>query len=77
MQRSVKTHTGARTLFHQLVREGMPFPRDLLDFLDDGFRLKTDADYGSRKLADARAARAAVETASAFVARCREIVRAA
>ncbi len=77
MNRSVKTHMGARALFHQLVREGMTFPRDLFDFLDDGFRLKTDADYGSRKLADAHAARAAVETAEAFVARCRDIVRGA
>ena len=53
----------------------MEFPKALLDFLEDGFRLKTDADYGTRKLADAQAAHAAVETAAAFVARCAEIVR--
>lgn len=72
--KSSKTHAGTKATFNKLVHEGLAFPIHLLDLLKDGYVLKTDADYGSRKLADANAARSALETARAFVARCREIV---
>jgi len=41
-----KTHSGTRSLLHQLVREGLDIDRDTLDALTDGFKVKTNADYG-------------------------------
>ncbi len=41
-----KTHSGTRSLLHQLVRDGLNVDRGTLDVLAEGFDVKTSADYG-------------------------------
>ena len=41
-----KSHSGTRSLVHELVRDGLKIDRDVLDILSKGFKLKTIADYG-------------------------------
>jgi uncharacterized protein (UPF0332 family) len=41
-----KTHSGTRAKLHDLIREGMPFDRELAKFLSDGFDAKQGIDYG-------------------------------
>jgi HEPN domain-containing protein len=42
--KSPKTHNGSRALFLLLISQGLNVPRDVAQFLEDGFALKTRAD---------------------------------
>jgi uncharacterized protein (UPF0332 family) len=42
-----KTHSGVKSLMHELVQGGIGIDRLLLAIFDDGFELKVEADYGN------------------------------
>jgi uncharacterized protein (UPF0332 family) len=69
-----KTHTGVRTIFLKLVHEGMPFDRNVADFLAEGFELKTTVDYGDSSEVRPGSAADAISAAGAFVTAVRAAV---
>jgi uncharacterized protein (UPF0332 family) len=76
-QKRPKTHHGVKTSFRQIIQDGLAFPKELVGFLDTGFNFKADADYGMGQLAGQDGAEEALETARAFVAAAKAIVRGA
>lgn len=65
--KSPKTHNGSRALFLLLVSQGLNVPRDVAQFLEDGFALKTRADYGVDDSISVDTATEAVALGQAFV----------
>jgi len=63
-----KTHNGAQSRFHELIRGEPTFPQGLRAFLSTGFALKSSADYSSTELPTLDQANAATREATAFVA---------
>ena len=62
-----KTHNGAQSRFHELVRGEPSFPAERRAFLSSGFALKSSADYSSTELPTLEQATDAVGEAIAFV----------
>jgi len=62
-----KTHNGAQSRFHELVRHEPRFPDAPRAFLLSGFALKSSADYSATEAPTLDQARAATEKAEAFV----------
>lgn len=65
--KSPKTHNGSRALFLQLILHGLNVPRDIAQFLEDGFALKNRADYGVDDSISVETATEAVALGHAFV----------
>jgi uncharacterized protein (UPF0332 family) len=72
--KAAKTHTGVRTTFLKLVHDGMPFDRNVADFLAEGFELKTSVDYEDSTEVSPKSAAEALAAARAFLAATRAVV---
>lgn len=70
---AVKTHSGARSRFHELIRGGMAFDRDLVAFLGESFEVKQQVDYGPLPSLTASQAARFVEFATRFVAAAKKL----
>jgi uncharacterized protein (UPF0332 family) len=66
--RAPKTHTGVKSVVHELVREGLNLDRRLLDILEYGFELKVTADYGDPDQISEPEAKRAIDLAAEFIA---------
>ena len=62
-----KTHSGTRSLLHQLVREGLNIDRRTLDVMSDGSDIKTSSDYGPYEDVQSDQAEDIVRRAQAFL----------
>ncbi len=69
--RTSKTHSGTRTLMHELLAQWPPVSREALDVLTTGFDQKTVADYGTLMEAE----RISAEDARATLAAATELLR--
>lgn len=69
-----KSHKGVKTLIHELVHEGVPIERELLDIFDEGFRLKVEADYGDPSKITAEGAQQAIDMATDLIGRIQSIL---
>lgn len=69
-----KTHTGTRTVFAELLRNGLEFDQRLAKFLADGFEIKSTADYAGGAPVDANDAQDAIAQASAFLTAARSVL---
>lgn len=72
--KSPKTHNGSRALFLLLISQGLSVPRDVAQFLEDGFALKTRADYGVDDAISVATATEAVALGQAFVRAVSELL---
>jgi uncharacterized protein (UPF0332 family) len=72
--KAAKTHTGVRTIFLKLVHDGMPFDRNIANFLAEGFELKTAVDYGDSTEVSSGSANDALARARAFLAASRQVI---
>ncbi len=68
-----KTHNGTRTVFADLIRNGMKFDTKLAKFLADGFEIKSAADYADGAPVDRADAEDAIKTARAFLAAAKTV----
>jgi uncharacterized protein (UPF0332 family) len=69
-----KSHKGVKALIHEVVKDGIPIERELLDIFDEGFQLKLQADYvDPRKITEA-GARRILEMAASLIARIESIL---
>ena len=62
-----KTHSGTRTIFAALIREGLAFDTQLAKFLSDGFEIKSAADYADGAPVGRADAEDAIQTARKFI----------
>lgn len=70
---AVKSHSGARAKFHELIHDGLPFDSEVAKFLNDGFNTKQAVDYGDGPLfVDRSTAEDYLARAEAFVAQARD-----
>lgn len=69
-----KSHKGVKTVIHELVKEGIPIERELLDIFDEGFQLKLQADYVDPRKITETGARRAVEMATRLIGRVETIL---
>jgi uncharacterized protein (UPF0332 family) len=69
-----KTHSGARAQLYKLIREGLPFDRDLADFLARGFEVKLQVDYGPVERISRAEAESFVNVAEAFLAAAKAVL---
>jgi uncharacterized protein (UPF0332 family) len=65
-QKAPKTHSGTRTLLSELVAEGIAIPRELTQFLSEGYLLKTKVDYETNDEVSEQEAAQSVQRAKAF-----------
>jgi uncharacterized protein (UPF0332 family) len=71
-----KTHSGTRAELHKLILEGLPFPKELADFLSEGFDIKQRIDYGPIARKSREEAAQFVDLAAAFVEAARVVLDA-
>ncbi|HEY8698111.1 MAG TPA: HEPN domain-containing protein [Rhizomicrobium sp.] len=69
-----KSHKGVKALVHEVVKEGVPIERDLLDIFDEGFGLKVVADYGNPSKITEGDARRSIDMATRLLARIESIL---
>lgn len=69
-----KSHKGVKALVHELVKEGAPIERELLDIFDEGFDLKVEADYGDPSKITEGEAQRAIDMATRLLARIESIM---
>lgn len=62
-----KSHSGTRSLLHQLVRDGLNIDRRTLDVMSEGFDVKTNNDYGPYEDVDADTATDIVRRAEVLI----------
>ena len=72
--KSPKTHNGTRTIFGDLIRQGLAFDSSLARFLAQGFEIKNATDYADGAPVDAEDAKDALAIARQFVARARALL---
>lgn len=64
-----KTHSGTRSKFHDLLRDGLIFDGRLAKFLSEGFDIKQSLDYGPDVMTVAhQEAKDYLDRAAAFIA---------
>ena len=68
-----KTHSGTHHLFSRLVHEGLPVEASFVQFLLDGFELKSDLDYGPVMPVQREFAEQAIVSARDFLAAARTV----
>jgi uncharacterized protein (UPF0332 family) len=69
-----KTHSGARSKLHELVRQGLPLDQELARFLSEGFDMKQNVDYGPESAHVTREeAQDYLDRAAAFIAAAKAV----